>query len=92
MTELTISLNLPRTLLGVLNVPESQLSHRVLEILAIELFRQQAISAGKGAELLGISKLSFIECLGQHNIPYFSETPDELSAEVEAVEELFLNR
>lgn len=87
MTELTISLKLPRTLLGALNIPESQLSRKVLEILAIELFRQQIISAGKGAELLGISKLNFIECLGQHDIPYFSETPDELSAEVETVEQ-----
>ncbi len=90
MTELTVSLNLPRTLLGALNIPESQLSHRILEILAIELFRQQIISAGKGAELLGISKLSFIERLGQNNIPYFSETPAELSAEVETVEQLLM--
>jgi len=41
MTDLTISLNLPRDLLGALNIPESQLSQHILEILALELFRQQ---------------------------------------------------
>lgn len=88
MSNLTISLNLPRDLLGALNIPESQLPRQILEILAIELFRQQRISAGKAAELLDLSKLSFIELLAQHQIPYFTETPDELAAEVEAVEHL----
>lgn len=88
MTELTINLNLPRDLLGVLNIPESQLPQQILEIIALELFRQQRISAGKGAELLGISKIDFIERLAQHNIPYFSETPEELVSEVLALETL----
>lgn len=88
MTDLTISLNLPRDLLGVLNIPESQLPQQILEILALDLFRQQRISAGKAAELLGISKISFIELLAQHKISYFNETPDELTAEVEVVERL----
>jgi predicted HTH domain antitoxin len=69
MTDLTISLNLPRDLLGALNILESQLPQYILEILALELFRQQQISAGKAAELLNISKLSFIKLLAQHQIP-----------------------
>jgi predicted HTH domain antitoxin len=88
MTDLTISLNLPRDLLGALNIPESQLPQQILEILALDLFRQQRISAGKAAELLGISKISFIELLARHKICYFNETPDELTAEVEVVERL----
>ena len=39
MTDLTISLNLPRDLIGALNIPESQLPRHILEILALELFR-----------------------------------------------------
>jgi predicted HTH domain antitoxin len=75
MTDLTISLNLPRDLLGALNIPESQLPQQILEILALDLFRQQRISAGKAAELLGISKISFIELLARHKISYFNERP-----------------
>lgn len=88
MTDITISLNLPRDLLGALDIPESQLPQQILEILALELFRQQRISAGKAAELLKVSKLDFIELLAQHQIPYFSESPDDLTAEIKAVEGL----
>ncbi|MBD2426222.1 UPF0175 family protein [Phormidium sp. FACHB-1136] len=91
MTNLTINLNLPRDLLAALNLPESQLPQHILEILALELFRQQRISAGKASELLSISKLGFIELLAQHQIPYFTETPDELAAEIATVEHLLGN-
>jgi len=88
MTDLTVNLSLPRDLLAALNIPESQLPHHILELFALELFRQQRISAGKAAELLNVSKLNFIELLAQNQIPYFTETPEELTAEVEAVEHL----
>lgn len=88
MSNLTINLNLPRDFVKALNIPKSQLPQHILELLALDLFRQQRISAGKAAELLSISKHSFIELLAQHQISYFSETPDELTAEVKAVEQL----
>lgn len=88
MRDLTISLSLPRDLLGALDIPEQQLASQVLELVALELFRQGRISTGKGAELLGISKLDFTQILAQHQIPYFTETPTELEAEIAAVEAL----
>jgi len=75
-------------LLGALDVPEAQLEPRVRELIALELFREGRISSGKGAELLGISKREFIQLLAQHQIPYFTESPEELTAEVETVEQL----
>jgi len=88
MSEITVSLNLPRNLLAVLNVPESQLPRQILELIAVELFQQRLISAGKGGEMLGLGKWGFIQILAQRQIPYFNETPDELTAEVEAMEQL----
>lgn len=82
MSTLTVSLNLPRDLLGALDIPEAQLETRILELVALELFRQERISTGKGAELLGISKWEFIQLLAQHSIPYFTESSAELTAEV----------
>ena len=86
MSSLTVSLSLPRDLLGTLDIPEAQLPNQILELLALELFRQGRISTGKGAELLGISKLDFIQILARHQIDYFTMTPAELDAEVMAVE------
>jgi predicted HTH domain antitoxin len=88
MSELTVSLSLPRDLLSTLDVPETQLSSQILELLALELFRQGRISTGKGAELIGISKADFIHLLDRHQIPYFTTTLAELEAEVATVETL----
>ncbi len=88
MQELTVSLNLPRDLLGVLDVAETSQENRLREIIALELFREGLISSGKGGELLGKTKWDFIQLLARHNIPYFNETPEELVAEVANLEQL----
>ncbi|MBN1876348.1 MAG: UPF0175 family protein [Anaerolineae bacterium] len=88
MSVLTVALELPRDLLGALEVPQTQVEARVQELIALELFREGRISSGKGAELLGISKLAFIQRLSQHGIEYFTETPDELQADVAVLEHL----
>jgi predicted HTH domain antitoxin len=91
MSTLTVNLKIPRDLLGALDVPEAQLEAQILELVALELFRQERISTGKGAELLRISKWEFIQLLAQHDIPYFTESADELAAEVATAQSL-LNR
>ena len=85
---LTICLDLPRDLLGALDVPEARLETRLRELIAVELFREGRISSGKGAELLGISKGEFIHLLGRHGVHYFTESPEESVAEVTALEQL----
>ncbi|HAG84096.1 MAG TPA: hypothetical protein DCL61_23820 [Cyanobacteria bacterium UBA12227] len=86
MNKLTVSLELPRDLLGALDIPESELMPCLLELVALELFRQRRISAGKGAELLGISKWQFVQRLARYEIPYFVESGDELRAEMAMAE------
>ncbi|MBR8837018.1 MAG: UPF0175 family protein [Stigonema ocellatum SAG 48.90 = DSM 106950] len=82
MNTLTVNLQLPRDLLGALNISEAQLEGRILQLVALELFRQERISTGKAAELLLISKWEFIQLLAEYNISYFSESSAELAAEV----------
>lgn len=88
MSNITVSLQLPRDLLGALNIPEAQLGTEILELLALELFRQERISTGKAAELLGISKWEFVQLLAEHRIPYFTESADELAAEIANTEQV----
>jgi predicted HTH domain antitoxin len=83
-----VALELPRDLLGALEVPQTQMEARLRELIALELFREGRISSGKGAELLGISKLAFIQLLSQHGIDYFTESPEELKTEVAMLEQL----
>ena len=58
-------------------------------LAALALFRARRVSSGRAAEIVGCSKAEFIDALDRHGIPYFTETPDELAAQVEAVRELF---
>ena len=88
MSTLTVTLDLPRDLLGAMDVPRVRLEARLRELIALELFREGRISSGKGAELLEISKPAFARLLAKHEISYFTESPEELAAEVTTLEQL----
>lgn len=82
MNHINVNFDLPRDLLGTLNISESELQLRLKELIALELFREGSISTGKAAELLGISKHDFILLLNRHTVPYFTETPEELAQQI----------
>lgn len=86
MDTLTVSLELPRDLLDALDVPQKQLSMRLRTLITVALFQEGKLSTGKGAEILGISKLEFIQLLSKHGIDYFTESPSELTAEVKGLD------
>lgn len=92
MNMMTVSVDLPRDLLGVLDVPETHVSQHLQELIALELYREGRISAGKGAEMLGMSKRMFIQLLSQHGLSYFTELPEELKEQVDNVERLLAQR
>jgi len=79
MSTLTVALDLPRAL----DVPRAQLESRLRELIG-----EGRISSGKGAELLGVSKLEFVRLLAQHGISYFTESSEELTAEVATLDQL----
>lgn len=88
MSPLTVNLELPRELLSALDVSESGLGDRILELVVFELIREGRISQGKGAELLGLSFMEFLPLLNRQDIPYFSISSEELLEEVAAVVDL----
>jgi len=54
----------------------------------VQLYRRGAISSGKAAELLGTSRLAFIQHASGLGIPYLEMTEDEWAAEKAASESL----
>lgn len=88
INKVTVHLELPRDLLGALNVPETGLGPRLKELIALELFREGQISSGKAAELLNLPKAKFIQLLARYNINYFTESPAELEADLTRLEQL----
>ena len=87
MDPLTVRLELPRDLLSALDVAEEELEPHLKMLIALELFREGRISLGKSAKLLGQSKEEFVGLLARHGIPYFTETPGEVTRQVADVEQ-----
>jgi predicted HTH domain antitoxin len=69
-------------------VAEHELEPGLKRLIALGLFREERISSGTAAELLGLSKAEFIDLLDRHGVAYFRETLEELAAQMEALREL----
>lgn len=82
MNTISMNLDIPRDLVVALNVPQAEIADRIRELIAVSLFREGRISSGKGSELLGISKFTFIQLLAKHGIDYFTENAGELTSDV----------
>jgi predicted HTH domain antitoxin len=57
---------------------------RVLELIAVELYREARITLGQGAKLAGMSLGDFINLCAQLQVPILWETGDGLAADVQA--------
>ena len=55
--------------------PEEQLTEALAEAVVLELFREHRISAGKAAELLGISYRKFLQRIQAKSIPVVTSLP-----------------
>lgn len=80
----TVSLNLevPSDLLTLLRRSRRQMEQDAQLWVALELFRQRRISAGKAAELAHVSLSDFMDITRQHGVAWTSYTEEELEAEV----------
>ena len=84
MDAIRIEVQLPRNLLGTLNMPAEELGQKAVEWIALELFREDKISGGKAAEIMGLTKAQFIDFLNRRRIPYLDATPEELVEDMKA--------
>jgi len=57
---------------------------RVLDLIAVELYREALVTLGQGAKLAGMSLADFIDLCTQLHVPILWETADGLAADVQA--------
>lgn len=72
----TLHITLPDDLAQALGQSEAALSHLAYEAMAIRLYALGAISAGKVAELLDISRREALDLIGHYGLSVFDETMD----------------
>ncbi|MEO6405055.1 MAG: UPF0175 family protein [Ferruginibacter sp.] len=67
-----------------LNIPDSlDVDNRDLAMLvATRLYEQGKLSLGQAAEVAGLSKRTFAELLGSHNVSIFNFPASDLSSDV----------
>jgi predicted HTH domain antitoxin len=75
-------LDLGEDLSGFLATLGQPIEQTAREMIVFELYRRSLVSSGKGAELLGIPRIEFIQRTSELGIPYLRFTGDEWQAEV----------
>ncbi len=69
MDTVKAKIELPRSILNICNTDERGLPETVTKSFIIELYREGAISLGKAAEILGLTKIEMMAILRDRKIP-----------------------
>ena len=77
----SLHLDLEEDLIALLYQLNQPLEKSVREMIVLELYRRGAISSGKAAELLHMSRIEFIRHASELGIAFFDMTGDEWDAE-----------
>lgn len=77
----TLTIELEDELMGLLSEIEQPVERAARELIVLELYRRGSISAGKGAELLGLREDEFLRQASVAGVPYFRMTSDDWDVE-----------
>jgi predicted HTH domain antitoxin len=87
----TVQVELPEALRD-LGVTDADVQREAPTLIVLKRFREGAISTGKAAELLGMSRLAFIEALAKEQVPVINYSKEEFEEEMKLVRELAAKR
>ena len=65
---------------------EPDVYQRALELIAVDLYRQETLTLGQAARLAGMTLGDFIDLCGRLDVPVLWESRKSIGAEVEALE------
>ena len=77
----TISLELEDDVTALLQATNQSVPYTAREFIILELYRRGAISSGKAAELLHMSRWEFVRYASRLGIAFFDMTVDEWQME-----------
>src|SRR4051812_12706899 len=89
MSTFTLEMQLPEAL-RELGFGDEGICREVPVLLVMKRFREGAISSGKAARILGISRREFLARLACEGIPICDPTDKELAQELETAQDLTL--
>jgi predicted HTH domain antitoxin len=84
----SVKVEIEEPLAALLHETNQPVEAAAREMIVLELYRRGSISSGKAAEILGTSRLEFIQHASRLGIPYIAFTQDEWEAEKAASDSL----
>lgn len=72
MTEETISIDYPESLAFSLKMGNTEFQQEVKTLSLVKLYELGKISSTRASEMLGISRIDFLELLGKYQVSYFA--------------------
>ena len=65
-----------------IEMTRAELDHHLRLMAALKMFELGQISSGKAAELVGMSRVDFLQTCGRYRVSVFNYSPDEAEAEI----------
>jgi predicted HTH domain antitoxin len=81
-----VTLRIPDDVAKQLSAAGGDVSRRALEALALEGYREQALTLYQVSEMLGLSRVETEDFLGQHHVPLSTIGEADLDREAEVFE------
>jgi predicted HTH domain antitoxin len=85
LSTFTLEMQLPEAL-RELGFGDEEIRRGVPILLVMKRFRQSAISSGKGARVLGITRREFLDRLAREGIAVYDPTDQELNQELQTTQ------
>lgn len=83
-----VNLELDEDLARILNELQQPVDKAAIELIVLELYRMGRISSGRGAIILGMARMDFIQHASDLGIPYVRLTPEDLDTEIQVARSL----
>lgn len=80
MSEITMTI--PDEALAHVAASPEEASAELRMLAAVKLFEMKKLSSGAAARLAGISRVEFLDRLGDYGVPTFQQTDQELRDEI----------
>jgi predicted HTH domain antitoxin len=87
MSTFTIEVQFPSALRD-LGCSDEEIRREVPMLLVLKRFREGALSSGKAASLLGLSRREFLELLAREGVPLYDPSDQELEDEWRTISNL----
>jgi predicted HTH domain antitoxin len=81
----TIPIDLPENIFSTLRKYPQEFTQEFRLLATIKWYELGKITQGQAAEIAGLNRIEFIDCLSHYQVSPFQYTPDEIEADLQGI-------